>query len=270
MDRDDNTMIFISHSSADIQKVRMIRNTLEENGYDPILFHLGCMDSDSYDAMSEEELLATPLFTLIRQEIAARHLFVYCDSEASRHSRYVQLERKFVEQQSTKAVLRIDLKDDDDVIRHRIRQFLTGSTLFLHYCADDREFAARLRSSLNTHESIYVWTPGNHNLHYDADAGTSVIGKGLQATVHADSWYIPILSRTMAEKYHDDLAGRLSEPDLRIVPLLFMDKDELCELVPAFRPYRGYAVDCRDDKSAEEIDALIRDRIRRYNEYREN
>ena len=38
--------IFLSHSSEDFNKVRKIRNYLEEKSYRPLMFYLKCLESD--------------------------------------------------------------------------------------------------------------------------------------------------------------------------------------------------------------------------------
>ena len=262
-----NNMIFISHSSKDLKKVRMIRNYLEDNDYDPILLHLGCMDSDSYTVMSDEELLDTALFRLIRQEIEARHLFLYCDSAAAKKSRFVQLERTLVEVQEEKAILRIDMREDDDVIRTTIHRFLTGNTIFLHFCAKDREFAEKLRSSLKQQDDIYLWSPANHNVRYSVDTSTSVIRKGLRATREAGCWYLPVLSEDMLKKNAALIDERLQEKNLRIIPLLQMPVEEVIAALPSFKAYRNYSIDCRDGMTPEELTASILERIHKHETY---
>jgi hypothetical protein len=37
---DDTPWVFVSHASADLAKVRQVRNFMEEHGAAPILFHL--------------------------------------------------------------------------------------------------------------------------------------------------------------------------------------------------------------------------------------
>ncbi|MBQ4111381.1 MAG: hypothetical protein IJD38_01150 [Clostridia bacterium] len=57
--------IFISHSHQDIQKVRLIRNRLEEKGLEPLMFYLKCLS----DEQEIEEL--------IKREIDERDWFIY-------------------------------------------------------------------------------------------------------------------------------------------------------------------------------------------------
>ena len=69
--------IFLSHSREDIEKVREIRNSLEEEGFEPLCFYLKCLTDDS------------EIEDLIKREIDAREWFVFANSENSRKSRWV-------------------------------------------------------------------------------------------------------------------------------------------------------------------------------------
>lgn len=71
-----NGYFFISHSSMDIEKVRMIRNKIEEECGNPILFYLKCLDHDTPTGDDEKELKS-----LISREIKARHRFILCKSK---------------------------------------------------------------------------------------------------------------------------------------------------------------------------------------------
>ncbi len=59
----ENKYIFISHSHADLSKVRLVRNTFEDRGYEPILFYL--------HSLSDENEITD----LIKREIDARLWF---------------------------------------------------------------------------------------------------------------------------------------------------------------------------------------------------
>lgn len=257
-------MIFVSHSSRDLKTVRMIRNYLEDNNYDPILLHLGCMDSDAYTDMTDEELLQTPLFQLIRQEISARELFLYCDSEAAETSRYVQLERNMVAEQKEKAVLRIDLSMDEERIKDTIFRFLQCNTIFLHYCSEDRKVAEPLRAVLEEKGDVYIWTPYHHNLQ-KGTVSSYIIEKGINATREQGSWYIPVFSEALLKKHKSVIQSRLAEKNLRIIPLLCMDPKKLTKALPEFAPYANYSIDCRSETSPEKIAATVTDRIHKYN-----
>lgn len=73
--------LFISHSHEDMDKVRRLRNKLEDEGYEPLCFYLKALDDN------EEEL-----DDLIKREIDAREWFIYADSVNARQSEWVQKE----------------------------------------------------------------------------------------------------------------------------------------------------------------------------------
>src|ERR1044072_5280946 len=101
--KDSTPWVFVSHSSADLIKVRQVRNFMEERNAGPILFHLR--------ALSDPE----SFWPLIEQEISARNFFLLCDSEAARASPWVQREwetvRKIANERAIR-VGRIDLDQD--------------------------------------------------------------------------------------------------------------------------------------------------------------
>lgn len=83
-DREED-YFFISHSNKDIKKVRIIRNTIEKQGKNPILFYLRCIkNKDELD-------------TLLKREIEARRWFIYCESKNAEASEWVKKERAYIE-----------------------------------------------------------------------------------------------------------------------------------------------------------------------------
>lgn len=67
----EDIWVFLSHSNKDYEKVRLIRDLLEEKEYRPLLFFLKCLDEDA------------EIDTLIKREIDARNKFILCESENS-------------------------------------------------------------------------------------------------------------------------------------------------------------------------------------------
>lgn len=76
--------IYLSHSYKDYDKVRLIRNYLEEKSYRPLMFYLKCLKT-------EEET-----FDLIKREIDVRTRFILCDSKNARDSYWVQKEMDYI------------------------------------------------------------------------------------------------------------------------------------------------------------------------------
>ena len=114
--------IFLSHSHDDILQVREIRNRLEKSGFEPLCFYLKCLTDDS-----EVE-------DLIKREIDAREWFVFLNSENSRKSKWVTLEREYISTTGNKKILTIDLDSEESIenvlhkITHKLRVFLSAST----------------------------------------------------------------------------------------------------------------------------------------------
>lgn len=115
MDLSQGGYVFISHSHQDIQKVRQIRNAMEEAGFEPLCFYLKCLSD-------EDEIEG-----LIKREIDAREWFVYIDSPNSRASAWVAKERKYIESCGDKQIVTIDLetnqsmKEVSDKLIHGLR-----------------------------------------------------------------------------------------------------------------------------------------------------
>lgn len=91
--------IFLSHSSKDIDKVRKIRDILEALEYEPLLFHMKCLDDDN-----------ETLEDFIKKEIDARNIFVYCKSRNAESSPWVQKELEYIKSTSDKRLYEIDIE----------------------------------------------------------------------------------------------------------------------------------------------------------------
>lgn len=148
---------FISHSHLDIEKVRIIRNIIEETFfYEPILFFLKCLSD-------EEEIQS-----LIKREINERIWFVYCDSENARRSEYVKKEREFVEGliASGKRINLLNIELDKfniwdescyNYIREQISYRIRKTKIFLSYRHKDSDIAERIKKAL-IKRGFSVWS----------------------------------------------------------------------------------------------------------------
>ena len=117
--------IFISHSHYDFDKVRIIRNTLEENGYEPLCFYLKCLNDDD-----EVE-------GLIKREIDSRDIFLYIESENSKKSKWVTKERKYINSCKDKTIFKIILGDNVDVKEETLKM-LDKTRVFISYSLTDK------------------------------------------------------------------------------------------------------------------------------------
>ena len=143
--------IFLSHSHNDIDKVRKIRNSLEEEGFEPLCFYLKCLDDDS------------EIEELIKREIDAREWFVFVDSENSRKSKWVQLEREYITRTNKKKIITVDLCNPRsmtstiDKILHNLRVCVVSSGI-------DYDLSVRFQTALESKDYL-VFGRKNHNFH---------------------------------------------------------------------------------------------------------
>ena len=94
---EEKVYIFISHSHKDIEKVRLVRNYLENRGSEPILFFLKSVTDDNEVA------------DLIKREIDARLWFLYCRSDNAERSNWVRTELEYIRQTGKQNCMEIDL-----------------------------------------------------------------------------------------------------------------------------------------------------------------
>lgn len=118
--------VFVSHASADLPKVRAIRNFMEDRGAGPILFHLRALTHPD------------EFWPLIEREIAARSFFLLCDSHAARESQWVQREQETVERISRNRPVRIGrVSLDEPAIDYAaLERFLRNLSVHIVYPRD--------------------------------------------------------------------------------------------------------------------------------------
>ena len=127
--------IFISHSHLDFEKVRIVRNTLEENGYEPLCFYLKCLNDDD-----EVE-------GLIQREIDSRDIFLYLESPNSKKSRWVNKEREYINKCDNKTIFKINLTREQDLIEATL-EMLRKTRVFISYSFKDVELYEAIKKRL--------------------------------------------------------------------------------------------------------------------------
>lgn len=83
-DIEEGFWVFVSHSTKDFERVRLVRNVLEDSGFRPILFYLKCLENE------------TEVNDLLKREIDARKRFILCDSPNAQASKFVQSEVDYI------------------------------------------------------------------------------------------------------------------------------------------------------------------------------
>ncbi len=140
-DKSKGGYIFLSHSHDDIIKVRVIRNSLEERGFEPLCFYLKCLE----DKKEIEDL--------IKREIDAREWFVFVDSENSRKSEWVTLEREYITKTNNKKIITVNI-NDEIAVKDTIDKLTHNLRVFMSYSHKDRDIADRFRKHLENKDYL--------------------------------------------------------------------------------------------------------------------
>lgn len=127
--------IFVSHSHRDIEKVRVIRNRLEDAGFEPLCLYLKCMEKD-------EEIKE-----LLKREIDAREWFLFLDSKNSRSSEWVTYERDYINKTNSKKIITVNL-DDDEAVKNAVNTLIGNLRVYISYSHKDMQIAKRISDHL--------------------------------------------------------------------------------------------------------------------------
>ena len=130
--------IFVSHASQDIVMVRRVRNYLERNGGNPLLFHLRALEDP-------EEF-----WPLIEKEIQSRNFFLFCDSPAAQQSEWVRREREVAQKAAAinpKRMGRLDVSGSK-LDKAALNDFLADRKVFLGFSQKDQELVTPFRTEL--------------------------------------------------------------------------------------------------------------------------
>lgn len=136
----NRSWIFISHASADLERVREVRNYLESRNASPLLFHLLALKH-------EDEF-----WPVIEREIAERDFFLLCESEAANQSEWVRRERAAVDQAVRHRAKRVGSIriDDGELDFSLLDRFIGTMRVFPSYSRRDRQ---QVLPFLRAHES---------------------------------------------------------------------------------------------------------------------
>ena len=138
--------LFLSHSHADIEKVRGIRNSLEKAGFEPLCFYLKCLNDDS------------EIEDLIKREIDSREWFVFLNSENARNSKWVKMEREYIERTDSKKIISVDL-DDIDSVQKTILNVTHNLKVYISYTNSDYDLAHKIANKLEEKDYLVCIFP---------------------------------------------------------------------------------------------------------------
>lgn len=137
--------IFLSHSSKDYDKVRLIRNYLEEKSFRPLMFYLKCLDSD-------EET-----YNLITREIDVRTRFILCDSPNARASEWVKKEMDYITSDEHKRSYEVlDLSEPIERLQAKLDTYTNKTNVYISYCRTDKQLCDYICKRLSKYD-LNVW-----------------------------------------------------------------------------------------------------------------
>jgi hypothetical protein len=138
-DVNSEVWVFLSHSNKDYEKVRRIRNLLEDQSFRPLMFFLCCLDNDK------------EIDDLIKREIDHRTRFIYCESENAKASKWVQEEVKYIKSQDREfETINLDLPENE--IKKKLLQLKKRASLFISYSAKDVALATAIWERLSKYD----------------------------------------------------------------------------------------------------------------------
>jgi TIR domain len=219
MKRASHAWIFVSHSTSDLDKVRLVRNAIEAANGEPILFFLKCLSD--HDEIDE----------LIKREIEARNFFLLCDSGNAKSSKWVQDEIAHVKSLQTKKIEIIDLDADWQAQIAGIQSIVRQATVFLSYAHTDEAAIVPVREGLIAND-FCVWDP-SHDLRV-GDNFSEQISSAVEESARF-GFFIHFLSRASLQSQWAalelDEAIRMGVGN-RYVPVLLQPHYEISQLMP--------------------------------------
>ena len=144
MSDNNEIWVFLSHSNKDYEKVRQVRNLLEEQSLRPLMFFLHCLNDDS------------EIDSLIKREIDCRTRFILCDSENARKSHWVQKEVEYIKSQN-RICETIDLSKSMNEILSDLQDFINKTRIFISYNREEYQLAEMVYERLSQYDfSVYI------------------------------------------------------------------------------------------------------------------
>lgn len=139
MSNNNEIWVFLSHSHEDYEKVRKVRDMLEDQHMRPLMFFLKCLnDHDEIDS-------------LIKREIDCRTRFILCDSENARKSDWVKEEVKYIKDQD-RIYETINVDWPIEKMKNKLSEFKRKATLFISYSRIDQTLAQSIYNRLSKYD----------------------------------------------------------------------------------------------------------------------
>ncbi len=220
---DNGAWIFVSHSLKDWNKVRKIRDELEEKGHKPLLFFLKCLQDDS------------EVDNLIKREIEARNWFVLCDSPNARESKWVKSEVDFIKSLPDKVYKVIDLDGDTETLADIIESLSKRITVFLSYSHNDTQMAKDVAAKLEKSDyrvlmDLNLITPAGRWSQQVLAGIDQAIKEGFVLLLISDnSIKAPFVLAEVEYAFKKCVAGQYGN---NIIPIFITDPNATIQLMP--------------------------------------
>ena len=170
MTNNNEIWVFLSHSNKDYEKVRLVRNMLEEENLRPLMFFLHCLNDDD------------EIDTLIKREIDCRTRFILCDSNNAKDSKWVQKEVEYIKSKD-RIYETIDLAMSIDEIKDKLRDFITRTRIFVSYNREEVALAKAFALRIQKYDfSVYMDMLYDYTQQYTQDYAKDTISN-LDASV---------------------------------------------------------------------------------------
>lgn len=210
--------VFVSHSTKDFERVRLVRNALEDSGFRPILFYLKCMENE--DEINE----------LLKREIDARRRFILCDSPNAQGSKFVQSEVDYIRSKKRMYEVidlsQIDLGNPnvDKEVLELIHPFKRRTKIFLSYQRKDDDIGTLVKQQFERYGFSVV---DSSTFLKNMPCGTEVdcLLKSKIETTLQDGYFVSLISQQSINGYfqfHEiQLAFQIDQS--RVLPIIIDD-----------------------------------------------
>ena len=180
--------VFLSHSNKDYEKVRIVRNILEEHGFRPLMFFMKCLDDDKND---------DEVRSLIQREIDSRNRFILCDSPNAQSSDWVKEEVEYI-QSKQRFYQTVDLREVEkpEKLAESILRFKKRATVLLSYSWYDAELAKVLIRRLESTDFIIS---DLHTSLTQEDYVFEELSNSIKEIISGGGYYIALISNRFIE-----------------------------------------------------------------------
>lgn len=140
-DIEEGFWVFVSHSTKDFERVRLVRNALEDSGFRPILFYLKCLENE------------TEVNDLLKREIDARKRFILCDSPNAQASKFVQSEVDYIRSKDRMyevidlSQINMESQDAEKEVLELIKPFKRRTKIFINNDHKDSKISSIVKTT---------------------------------------------------------------------------------------------------------------------------